>query len=144
MNRLALPFTLLRYSLPKSRSQAIYISNIVSIDRPGFCFFRRIRRFTIDRYAYTLSVGEKFFFDTRHLLPTYCNNRVFSLQHILQSYSLIRMSSVSGVSGVSGVSDVSAKFESKWLTVSVFHLFHLFHLCQQGEEITFDGVWLPQ
>ena len=62
MNRLALPFTLLRYSLPKSRSQAIYISNIVSIDRPGFCFFRRIRRFTIDRYAYTLSVGEKFFF----------------------------------------------------------------------------------
>ncbi len=41
------------------------------------------------------------------------------------------MSSVSGVSGVSG------KFESGWLTVSVFQCFRCF---SRGEEITFD-VW---
>src|SRR6266516_508233 len=72
MNRLALPFIRLRYSLPERRSQAIYISNIVSIDCPSFCFFLWIRRFTINSNTDTLPVREKFFFDTRHLFPTYC------------------------------------------------------------------------
>ena len=61
---------------------------------------------------------------------------------VWQFDSLNRMTSVSLVSLVSFVSTVSEKFESEWLTVSVFQLFQVFHVYQQGEEITFDGVWL--